>query len=338
MLVNIMRFIFSKTQTLTFLSLNIFLFSLISATFFSTESFAANNSGSCWISSPQLNFGTVSSRGGTSNTNVRVTCNHYNHSKPVNLTLCLFVPEGNPTLANNRRRITSNRGSGSDYLSYDLFYDAALTQRIDTTANTSSLRCIQQSFSTSENQKSFLMTLYGHIYPAQNVSATSYRSFNMPITLMYASSEDSIPSAQDVISNNQTATNNLLVTAEYENGCNLQSVPDLNFGQTNNLLQEKTNSTTISLYCPTNTTWKIGLDNGLNYDGISRRMRKGVDYIPYYLYKNSNFTQIWDSNSDSQGVGNNGTQQIRIYGKVPIQNKLIPAGEYSDTVTVTLTY
>lgn len=337
MLVKIIRFIFPKAQTLALLSLNIFLYYFISATFFSTASLAAST-GSCWISGPQLNFGTVSSRGGTSNTNVRVTCNQYNHSKPVNLTLCLFVPEGNPTLANNRRRISSNRGNGSDYLSYDLFYDAALTQRIDTTANTSSLRCIQQTFSTNENQKTFLMPLYGYIYPAQNVSATAYRSFSMPITLMYAASENNIPSAQDVISKNQTASNNLLVTAEYENGCNLQSVPDLNFGQTNNLLQEKTNSTTISLSCPTNTSWKLGLDNGLNYDGVSRRMRKGIDYIPYYLYKNSNYTQIWDTNSDSQGVGNNGTQQIRIYGKVPIQNKLIPAGEYMDTVTVTLTY
>lgn len=337
MFVKIKRCTSSKFFSYSLVSICLYLCILISISLLSSKTHAAS-SGSCWISQPDLNFGTVSAAGGRSNTSVKVTCNRYNHTKPVNLTMCIYIPEGNPTLANNRRRISSNTGNSSSYLSYDLFYDAALSQRIDTTANPSSLRCINQTFSPSENQKNTFITLYGSVYSGQSVLATRYTSFNMPLTLLFSASEDKVLTAQDVFAQNEVATNNLLVTANFENSCYLQSVPDLNFGQTNDLLQVKTSSNIISLSCPANTTWKVSLDNGLNYNGSSRRMRKGTDYISYALYQNPDHTQIWDTNSYSQGVGNNGTQQIKIYGKVPVHSKTVPAGDYIDTVTVTLTY
>lgn len=318
------------------MSFSLLLTVALSTSVLSTESKAASN-GSCWISGPNLNFGAVSGNGGRSSTSVQVTCNQYGQSKTVNATMCLYIPEGSPPLANNRRRLVSDRNYTS-YLSYDLFYDAALTQRIDTSANTSSLQCVNQTFTTSEHEKNSSITFYGSVYSGQNVLASSYTSYSIPITLIYAYSENNIPTIQDVIAQNKTAGNNLVVTANYENSCYLQSVPDLNFGQTDNLLKEKSSSTTVSLSCPTNTSWKVSLDNGLNYDGTSKRMRKGTDYIPYALYKDVNFSQIWDANSISQDVGNNGTQQIKIYGKVPIQNKTVPAGNYIDTITITLTY
>ena len=340
MFVKIKTCISSKFLPYSLVSLCLYLSVVISVSFLSTKSQAAN-SDDCWISSiSSLNFGTVSNAGGRSSTPVYVTCNNSSQAKIMNVTICIFVPAGDPALANNRRRISSNTGSGnaSSYLSYDLFYDPALTQRIDTTANSSTLRCVSQTFTPSEKQKISNINLHGSIYSGQNVLATRYTSFNMPITLIYAYSESKIPTAQDVIANNKSLTHNLLVTANYENSCYLQSVPDLNFGQTDNLLQEKTSSTTISLSCPINTTWKVSLDNGLNFDGTSKRMRKGTDYIAYALYRDASLSQIWDAKSIAQDVGNNGTQQIKIYGKIPIQSKTIPAGDYLDTVTVTLTY
>lgn len=337
MFINKLKLIACKFQTYSFKSFAL-CFTVATAAFLFSNQTQAASTGSCWISGSDLNFGTVSTQGGRSNSTVQVSCNQYGQSQPVNVTMCLYIPEGSPTLANNRRRISSNTGDSSSYLSYDLFYDAALTQRIDTTANASSLRCVNQTFSTTENQKSSIINLYGSVYAGQNVLASTYTSFSMPMTLLFAYSEDKVPTVQDVIAQNKSGTNNLLITANFENSCYLQAVPDLSFGQTDNLLQEKTSSTTISLTCPTNTSWKVSLDNGLNYDGTSKRMRKGTDYISYALYQNANFSQIWDANSVSQNVGNNGTQYIKIYGKVPVQNKTVPAGDYVDTITVTLSY
>jgi spore coat protein U-like protein len=113
---------------------------------------------------------------------------------------------------------------------------------------------------------------------------------------------------------------------------------DLNFGHIDDLSKGVMSSTTVSLSCPLNTTWKVGLDQGLNYDGKTRRMRNGVDYIAYDLYQDVSYKQSWNSMNTSQGTGTNGTQTIQIYGKVPPSALSVPPGEYQDTITVTLTY
>ena len=80
------------------------------------------------------------------------------------------------------------------------------------------------------------------------------------------------------------------------------------------------------------------MDQGLNYDGTTRRMRNGTDYIGYELYQDASYNQTWSNSNPSQGTGTNGTQMIQIYGKVPQSAAVIPPGEYQDTITVTLTY
>ena len=76
----------------------------------------------------------------------------------------------------------------------------------------------------------------------------------------------------------------------------------------------------------------------MNYDGATRRMRKGADYIAYELYRDAQYSQLWNNSGASQGTGNNGTQTINIYGKAGPSLTAVPAGEYQDTITVTLTY
>jgi spore coat protein U-like protein len=82
----------------------------------------------------------------------------------------------------------------------------------------------------------------------------------------------------------------------------------------------------------------VNLDQGMNYDGTTRRMRKGADYIAYELYRDAQYSQPWNNSGTSQGMGNNGTQTIPIYGKAGPSSTAVPAGEYQDTITVTLTY
>ncbi|MBO6152257.1 MAG: spore coat protein U domain-containing protein, partial [Acinetobacter sp.] len=147
------------------------------------------------------------------------------------------------------------------------------------------------------------------------------------------------PSAEDVLaSQSKPGSNSLNVTSNYENSCNLISASDLNFGQMNDLSRAVTSSTTVALSCPLNTSWKVNLDQGMNYDGATRRMRKGADYIAYELYRDAQYSQLWNNSGASQGTGNNGTQTINIYGKAGPSSTAVPAGEYQDTITVTLTY
>lgn len=302
---------------------------------------SAQASGSCWLSGPALNFGSVSGKGKTSYSNWQVTCNQYGHTKTVNVALCPYATAGGLGLSNNRRQMVSYSSWPHSYLSYDLFYDPALTQRMDTQANLSTLTCTYKTFTVNENQKVFDLPIYGYVYAGQNVTAGSYQNNNdTQVSLLYAFSQDKQPTTEDVLasqSSNQSS-NSLSVTTNYENSCNLISASDLNFGHMNDLSQAVTSSTTVTLSCPLNTSWKVNLDQGMNYDGTTRRMRKGSDYIAYELYRDAQYSQLWNNSGASQGTGNNGTQTIPIYGKAGPSSAAVPAGEYQDTITVTLTY
>ena len=302
-------------------------------------SVSAQASGSCWLSGPALNFGSVSGKGKKSYTNWKVTCNQDGHTKTVNVALCPYATAGGLGLSNNRRQMVAY-GATHSYLKYDLFYDPALTQRIDTQANLSTLKCSYKTFNVNENKKVFDLPIYGHVYAGQNVRAANYdNNNNTQVTLLYAFSQDKQPSIEDVLaSKSSNQSNSLNVMSNYENSCNLISASDLNFGQINDLSQAVTSSTTVALSCPLNTSWKVNLDQGMNYDGATRRMRKGADYIAYELYRDAQYSQLWNNSGASQGTGNNGTQTINIYGKAGPSLTAVPAGEYQDTITVTLTY
>ena len=301
---------------------------------------AAQASGSCWLSGPALNFGSVSGKGKTSYTNWQVTCNQYGHAKTVNVALCPYATAGGLGLSNNRRQMVSYSSWPHSYLTYDLFYDPALTQRMDTQASLSTLKCTYKTFSVNENRKVFDLPIYGYVYAGQNVRAADYRNNNdTQVNLLYAFSQDRQPSAEDVLAaQSKPSSNSLGVTANYENSCSLLSASDLNFGQINDLSQAVTGAAAVALSCPLNTSWKVSLDQGMNYDGATRRMRKGADYIAYELYRDAQHSQLWNNSGASQGAGNNGAQSIRIYGKAGPSPAAVPAGEYRDTVTVTLTY
>ena len=312
---------------------------IFSTTLLSSSAHAAT--GSCWLSGPALNFGSVSSNGKSNYTNWQVTCNQYGHKQTVNVALCPYATAGGLGLLNNRRLMVNYSTWPQSYLSYDLFYDAALTKRIDTKADLSTLQCIYKTISVNQNTKVFDLPLYGRVYSGQNVTAGSFRNNNdVAVTLLYGFSEEKQPTTEDVMakqSSNQTS-NSLSVTANYENSCNLMAASDLNFGHIDDLSKGVMSSTTVSLSCPLNTTWKVGLDQGLNYDGKTRRMRNGTDYIAYDLYQDVSYKQFWNSMNTSQGTGTNGMQTIQIYGKVPPSALSVPPGDYQDTITVTLTY
>jgi spore coat protein U-like protein len=312
---------------------------IVGATLLSPSTQAA--SGSCWLSGPALNFGSVSSKGKSNYTNWQVTCNQYGHTQTVNVALCSYATVGGLGLLNNRRQMVNYSSWPHSYLSYDLFYDAALTKRIDTKADLSTLQCLYKTISVNQNSKVFDLPLYGLVYSGQNVTAGSFSNNNdIAVTLLYGFSEEKQPSTEDVMakqSSNKTS-NSLSVTTNYENSCNLMAASDLNFGHIDDLSKGVTSSTTVNLSCPLNITWKVGLDQGLNDDGKTRRMRNGVDYIAYELYQDATYKQPWSSTNTPQGTGTNGTQTIQIYGKVPPSALSVPPGEYQDTITVTLTY
>lgn len=87
-------------------------------------------------------------------------------------------------------------------------------------------------------------------------------------------------------------------------------------------------------------TLTLALDGGTAGNVANRAMANGSGgSLNYQLYRNSSRNQVWGSGSDAQQVvllvpdsGN-----VPVYGRIP-GSQNVPAGSYTDTVNVTLTF
>ena len=86
-------------------------------------------------------------------------------------------------------------------------------------------------------------------------------------------------------------------------------------------------------------TLDIALDGGTSGDIQARQMANGDSTLQYQLYKNSAASQVWGTGSDAlqQQLLVPGSGDIAVYGRIP-GGQNAPAGTYTDTVNVTLTF
>lgn len=102
-------------------------------------------------------------------------------------------------------------------------------------------------------------------------------------------------------------------------------------------------STTLAVTCTKTTPYAVALSAGANAGQSafsSRVMKSGTNSLPYQLYLDAGRTQVWgDGNSSGTyaGTGTGSQQTLTVYGRLPSLSGVVP-GNYSDTVTVTITY
>lgn len=289
---------------------------------------------SCWISQETLGLGTANSQGSiTASTTLKINCNS-NYDKPVAYKICLVVDSTDPNSYDPRSMISYDTYP-APLLHYNLYYDVAKTQKIPNTNNQTNAKC--QSFQVSANSGNpgTTIVIYGQIIPGQNVPAGFYRTNTATLKLLYNYRYGiELPSDSTVLANPITATNYLLVNSTYENSCLILSASDIDFGSVEAINNSLTRSGTIQLACPTGTNMKVSLDNGNNALGSQRRMRnQSGNYIQYNLSQDIGGNIAWTGNT----VYSFSTPSIPVYATV-LPQKIEGIGQYSDTVTITLTY
>lgn len=131
------------------------------------------------------------------------------------------------------------------------------------------------------------------------------------------------------------------VTITIANACEISTAPTtLDFGSHGVLSANVDNTSTISVTCTTDAPYDIGLDGGGSGDINARTMTLGTDEVGYQLYQAAARTTPWGDTVGTDTVSDTGTgseQQFTVFGRVPPQTTP-PAGTYTDTVTVTVTY
>lgn len=132
-------------------------------------------------------------------------------------------------------------------------------------------------------------------------------------------------------------------TAPVASQCTITTATDLEFGAVPGFIAANRDQTSmIGFSCTSRTAWNVGLGDGLHAAGSTRRMRQGSSnrYVTYQLFRDAGRSQRWGTTAGvdtASGVGNGATQSIIVHGRVP-GPQTAPAGDYHDTVTVTITY
>jgi spore coat protein U-like protein len=150
-------------------------------------------------------------------------------------------------------------------------------------------------------------------------------------------------SASAAMANAQSTTSTFDVTATVQSTCVLSTVGNMAFGVYVQGAGDKDGASTFDLNCGNGISYNIGISN-LPVSG-NRLAANGANNLQYQLYTTAARTvpDIWGSTIGTNTVAGTGTgsaQTLTIYGRIPdnAPNQAIPAGSYSQTLTITVSY
>jgi spore coat protein U-like protein len=101
----------------------------------------------------------------------------------------------------------------------------------------------------------------------------------------------------------------------------------------------------ISVTCTSGTAWTAAADAGAGAgaDLAIRKMSDGSNLLDYRLFTDPARSQIWGDGIEAAtatfaSTGTGTAQSKTVYGLIPAGQTGVPAGEYADTVQVTVSY
>lgn len=134
-----------------------------------------------------------------------------------------------------------------------------------------------------------------------------------------------------------TATGTVQVSLNVSSSCSVTAQP-LDFGTTNTFTATIDSTSTTSVKCTPLAAYEVLVDYGVNASGTQRRLKSPAGaFVNYGLFSDASRSTAWTPTQGTTAVGNGSDQATPIYGRIPIQTA-VAAGDYKDTVTVTVNY
>lgn len=88
---------------------------------------------------------------------------------------------------------------------------------------------------------------------------------------------------------------------------------------------------------PSVTGFTVTIDGGVHGDGTTRRLSNGSQTLPYQLFLDASGSQSYSIGQQHNFAVTSGAQvPIPVFGSVVANTRAVPAGVYTDTLTVTL--
>ena len=133
------------------------------------------------------------------------------------------------------------------------------------------------------------------------------------------------------------ATGTVQVSLNVSSSCSVSTQP-LDFGTTNSFAANNDASTTATVKCTPLAQYEVLLDYGTNASGTQRRLKSAAGgFVTYALFSDAARSIPWTPLAGVPGVGDGNEKALTIYGRVPSQSA-VAAGDYKDTVTITVNY
>lgn len=136
----------------------------------------------------------------------------------------------------------------------------------------------------------------------------------------------------------------LTVKADVEANCTV-SAGELNFGAVNPLSGSNVDgSSALTVTCTNGTPWSAsaGLGSGSGASYTNRRLTSGANTLNYNLYTSSSYGTVWGDGTGTtgtiSGTGSGSAQNNTIYGRIPSGQTTARTGNYTDSVSITVTY
>ena len=139
-----------------------------------------------------------------------------------------------------------------------------------------------------------------------------------------------------------TVSGTLPVSASITNNCSFGTISSLSFGAYDPVVANSTadlsSTGTFALTCTSGDALTIGLSLGANAVSNQRNMKdSGTDKLAYNLYQDSGHSTAWDETTTESSTGTGSEITYTVYGVVP-HGQNIPAGSYTDSVSIDVTY
>lgn len=172
---------------------------------------------------------------------------------------------------------------------------------------------------------------------------TMEKSYASPIVRRAVLAGTAILALAPVSAMAATATDTMAVSATVQSAC-IVSVSPLAFGAYNPTAAGNTDATTtVSVTCTSGTSYTVGLSagNGSGATVANRKMTNGSNTLNYALYRDASRTAIWGNtpgtDTPASAVAGASAAALTVYGRISASQN-VPAGTYTDSITVTVNY
>lgn len=301
---------------------------------------------------PNVSFGNVNplSASPTDQTgSLSYSCSNNDVLSGYAATLCFNIGPS----ANNAANPRQMQDTAGDTLNYQLYQDSTRSTAWGSQYGPPSAKMVNISlgptfFGPPTTTGTLTLAVYGRLFGGQTSAlptayTDSFSGVTAQMTINQIGQFLGTPSPPGTCGGTSGSVNfPFIVQATVVPQCFVSASP-LNFGSNVGLLTSAVNATTtLGVQCSNGTPYNVGLDAGLNGGGniSARKMILGANSVAYQLYQNSARTAPWGNTLGTNtvaGTGNGNSQGLTVYGSVPVQ-PTPPAGTYSDTIVVAVTY